>query len=84
MVTMYVPQELVGLMMGVWFVALGLGEKLAGVIAGYAAIPKDIHAITTINQIYGHAFLLYAGLSLACGIICWACVPFLNKLIQTK
>ncbi|HLB57050.1 MAG TPA: peptide MFS transporter [Coxiellaceae bacterium] len=83
MVTMYVPQELVGLMMGVWFVALGLGEKLAGVIAGYAAIPKHIDAIPTMDQIYGHAFLIYTALALICGAICWISVPFLNRLIKT-
>lgn len=81
MVTVFMPQELVGLMMGVWFVALGLGEKLAGVIAGYAAIPKHIRAISTMNQIYGHAFLLYAGLALACGIVCLLCIPLMKKLI---
>lgn len=83
MVTILVPQELVGLMMGVWFVALGLGEKLAGVIAGYAAIPKEISAIPTMDQIYGHAFFQYAALSLVCGVICLLCVPLMNKLIKT-
>ncbi|OGT32375.1 MAG: hypothetical protein A3C44_06945 [Gammaproteobacteria bacterium RIFCSPHIGHO2_02_FULL_39_13] len=81
MVTILVPQELTGLMMGVWFVALGLGEKLAGVIANYAAIPKHINALPTIDQIYGHAFFHYALLALICGAVCLVCVPFLNKLI---
>jgi POT family proton-dependent oligopeptide transporter len=82
MVTMLAPQELTGLMMGVWFVALGLGEKLAGSLAGFAAIPKHISAIATMDQIYGHAFLLYALLSLICGVACLMTVPFLNKLIN--
>ena len=84
MVTMWVPQELVGLMMGVWFVALGLGEKLAGVIASYAAIPKAINAIPSMDQIYGHAFYHYAVLSLICGIACLICVPLLNRLVASK
>jgi len=84
MVTIYMPQELVGLMMGVWFVALGLGEKLAGVIAGYAAIPKHISAIPTMDQIYGHAFLLYASLAFICGLVCLMSIPFLKKLIGEK
>jgi POT family proton-dependent oligopeptide transporter len=84
MVTVLMPQELVGLMMGVWFVALGLGEKLAGVIAGYAAIPKHINAIPTMDQIYGHAFLIYIVLAMICGIITLICVPLLNKLIAGK
>jgi POT family proton-dependent oligopeptide transporter len=84
MVTILAPKELVGLMMGVWFVTLGLGVKLAGVIAESAAIPKDIHSLVTMNHIYGHAFLLYAKLSIACGVIALIAVPFLNKLIKEK
>ncbi len=82
MVTVFIPQELVGLMMGVWFVALGLGEKLAGVIANYAAIPKDIHSIPAMDKIYGHAFLQYTALALIFSVICLICIPFLNKLIR--
>jgi POT family proton-dependent oligopeptide transporter len=82
MISLFMPQELVGLMMGVWFVALGLGEKLAGVIAGYAAIPKHIDAISTMDQIYGHAFMLYATLALIATIVCLICTPFINKLIS--
>ena len=84
MITILAPKQLVGLMMGVWFVTLGLGVKLAGAIAQYAAIPKDIHSLTAINQIYGHAFMLYAELSIVCGVITLIAVPFLNRLIKDK
>ncbi len=82
MVTILVPKELVGLMMGVWFVTLGLGVKLAGTIAGFAAIPKSLHDLATINHIYGHAFSLYAELSIACAVVALIAVPMLNKLIS--
>lgn len=81
MVTVLVPQELVGLMMGVWFVALGLGVKLGGSIADIAAIPKTITSLDQMTQIYGHAFFDYAMLSLAVSVICFAMVPFLKKMI---
>jgi POT family proton-dependent oligopeptide transporter len=68
--------------MGVWFVALGLGAKLAGVIASCAAIPKNIHSLATINHIYGNAFMLYAELSIICGILALAAVPLLNRLTR--
>lgn len=84
MITVLAPKELVGMMMGVWFVTLGLGVKLAGVIAQFAAIPKDIHSLATMNQIYGHAFSLYAELSIVCGVLALIAVPFLNKLIAEK
>lgn len=82
MITMLAPAELVGLMMGVWFVSLGLGEKLAGVIAGYAAIPKNIFLLSSIDHIYGNAFLIYAAISLSCAVICFIMVPFLNRMIK--
>lgn len=81
MVTVLVPQELVGMMMGLWFVALGLGEKLAGVIASYAAIPKDIQLISKMDMIYGDAFLQYAELSLIVGVLCLLATPILKKMI---
>ncbi|MCX7125887.1 MAG: peptide MFS transporter, partial [Gammaproteobacteria bacterium] len=76
MITVLAPQQLIGLMMGVWFVSLGLGVKLAGVIADYAAIPKNIHSIIAMDTIYGNAFLHYAILSMICCVIALMMVPF--------
>lgn len=81
MVTVLVPQELIGLMMGVGFAALGLGEKLASVIANYAAIPKHIQLITKMDIIYGDAFLHNVILSFAGGILCLLATPVLKKMI---
>lgn len=82
MITVLSPHELVGLMMGVWFVSLGLGEKLAGVIANYAAIPKHIILVSLMDGIYANAFLQYAIISAICAVIALMAVPFLNKMIQ--
>ena len=84
MVTILAPHELVGLMMGVWFVSLGLGEKLAGVIANYAAIPKHIFVLSSMYTIYGDAFFKYATIAFVCAVICFLMVPFLNKLIASE
>jgi hypothetical protein len=54
------------------------------VIAGYAAIPSQIYAIPTMDQIYGHAFFQYAALALISGVLCLICVPLMNKLIGNK
>ena len=82
MVTTLSPQRLVGLMMGVWFVSMGLGVKLAGYIANYAAIPKDIHSFTVITSIYGDAFLNDTKLGLVCTVMALVLVPFLRRLIR--
>lgn len=82
MITILAPTELVALMMGVWFVALGLGIKFGGVIARMAAIPHHIHTTTQMDIIYGHAFMIYAIIALVVGFICLALTPTLNKLID--
>ncbi len=69
--------------MGVWFVALGLGIKLGGTIANIAAIPKQISELTQIDAMYDHAFLIYTLLSFACGLVCLAATPFINRLIKS-
>ena len=71
-------------MVGGWFVALGLGMKLGGVIADIAAIPKHIQSLSDMNQIYGHAFLIYAMLSLGVAVVCFICVPMLRRMVDDK
>jgi len=81
MVTVLVPQELIGLMMGLCFVSFGLGAKLASSIADYAAIPKHIHLIAQIDVIYGDAFLHFTLLSFGGGIFFLLLTPILKKMI---
>ena len=81
MVTVLVPQEMVGLMMGVFFCSLGFGAKLAGIIANYAAIPKAIHSLSQMELIYGNAFFKFLILSLTFAILSFIATPFLKKLI---
>lgn len=82
MITVLSPKELVGLMMGVWFVSLGIGEKTAGIIANYAAIPKHIILISSMDVIYGDAFFRYAIISLICAIAALLFVPLMNRMIK--
>lgn len=62
-VTMLAPQNLVGLMMGVWFVATGFGGIFSGLIAKLASIPDNVVSFTEQLAIYRHAFLVYACLA---------------------
>jgi proton-dependent oligopeptide transporter, POT family len=60
MVTELAPPRLSGLMMGIFFVTLGLGGKLAGAIADYAAISAgNIADFKMMEMIYHHAFEIY-------------------------
>lgn len=81
-VTVLAPPELVGMMMGVWLIAIGFGGKLAGVIANFSSIPKGITNTLVESRYYGHAFWFYVGLSIVLGFVLLALVPILKKLMN--
>lgn len=85
MVTEYVPTKLVGLMMGIWFLATGIGGKLAGVFADISAIPKGLHGRIAIDHVYQHAFLIYTLIALGASVVCLA-VKFMlvDKLMDSR
>lgn len=81
MVTELAPARLSGLMMGIFFVTLGLGGKLAGAIADYAAISPNIVNLTDMERIYHQAFLIYFVVCLVITMISFALVRVIKKLI---
>lgn len=62
-VTTLAPPSLIGLMMGVWFVALGFGGIFAGWIAKLSSVPESVQASAGKLVIYQQAFLDYAYLA---------------------
>jgi proton-dependent oligopeptide transporter, POT family len=58
-VTTLSPRRLVGMMMGIWFVALGFGGQFAGWLAKLSNIPETLTDTTTQLTIYRGAFLDY-------------------------
>ena len=83
MVTELIPPALVGMMMGIWFVSLGVGGKIAGLFADYAAIPKNVHQLSQIETIYTHAFNIYVLITIAIALISLALTPIIKRLINT-
>lgn len=59
-VTTLAPKHLTGLMMGIWFVAIGFGGIFAGFIAKFAAIPSTVTESADKIAIYQSAFLNFA------------------------
>lgn len=80
MVTTLSPPKYIGMMMGVWFVAIGIGGKLAGNIADFAAIPKGASRELTVS-IYQHALLMDACIALAATIVVLLLVPIIKRLM---
>jgi POT family proton-dependent oligopeptide transporter len=71
--TKLAPQRLVGLVMGIWFLAAALGNKLAGVLAGEF---KSENA-TELANFFWHQALIVGG----CTVVLLALVPWVKKLM---
>lgn len=82
MVTELIPPKLTGLMMGIWFVSLGVGGKLAGLFADWSAIPHGVNKLSKIEPVYYHAFARYAVLGFIASVIAVALTPFIKRLIS--
>ncbi|MEY2880959.1 MAG: hypothetical protein RLZZ15_3339 [Verrucomicrobiota bacterium] len=71
--TKLAPKRLVGLMMGIWFLAAALGNKLAGVLAG--------HFESTNADDLANFFLKQALLAAGATLALLACVPWVKRLM---
>ncbi len=81
MVTELVPLRLVGMMMGIFFISLGIGGKLAGLFADISAVPANIVSVAGIDHIYQHAFLVYFLIAAIAAAISFGLIPVVKRLI---
>ena len=86
MITKLTPLQMVGYMMGLWFLASAFGHHLAGEIGAHMAIPKnmdgsDFSPVASL-PIYmeGCKQIAYVSLAAGVGIICLS--PFIRKLMR--
>ena len=82
MVTELVPKHLSGVLMGIFFVSLGLGGKLAGVIADFAAIPENFDNLAQMEAIYHHAFGIYAMVGAGITLLSLLMIKKIKSLMQ--
>jgi POT family proton-dependent oligopeptide transporter len=68
-VTMLSPINLTGMMMGIWFVALGFGGQLAGWLAKWSSVPESANTAALQLPYYRSAFLDYALLAFSITLI---------------
>ncbi len=71
-VTTLAPANLVGLMMGVWFVATGFGGIFSGMIAKFASVPANVTRTDAVLSIYRQAFISYALIAFSVVLFLWA------------
>ena len=84
MVTELAPPRYTGLLMGVWFIALGYGGEFSGFLAKQASIPEGVNDIHQLSEIYQVAFQYSANIGYTAFIILFCIAPFLNKLIRPR
>lgn len=86
-ITQLSPPKMVGLMMGMWFLASSYGQYLAGLIGTLMAIPsesttgKAMPAIESL-AIYSSVFTKIALVAVACGLLLLLLSPWLRKMMQ--
>jgi len=82
-VTLLAPPHLTGIMMGIWFVALGFGGIFAGWIARLSSIPENMQNTADMIPIYQHAFFDYAYIAFFMAIILFIVQTALRKYIKS-
>lgn len=83
MITTLSPERYVGMMMGVWFLAVSSAFAISGGLASIAAIPENLSS-TEALPIYIHAFYVYGNVALVLTLAALICVPFLRGLIKEQ
>jgi POT family proton-dependent oligopeptide transporter len=81
MITELAPKKHTGVMMGAWFMSLGLGGYVTGLLAEMAAVPKHTHSLNKLVPIYHHAFQSYAWIAYLTFVILLLLTPLLKKLM---
>lgn len=82
-VTMLSPPHLTGLMMGIWFVALGFGGEFAGWLAKLSSVSGTVVPDALIQlPIYRHAFFYYTTLAFVVAILLFLMQFLLRKIVK--
>ena len=80
MITRLSPKNLVGMMMGVWFLTQAAAFAIGGELATISDIDKGTGAAQSL-PIYTKAFLIYGSTAAILAIVAFTLVPYLNRLI---
>ncbi len=80
MITKLAPVKIVGMMMGIWFLASAFGEFLAGKIGALMSVPEAVVDKPLLSLPYYSEILFNIGIgSIIIGIVLMAIVPLLKR-----
>ena len=87
MVTRYTMTEILGVMMGIWFLASSVGSLFAGGLAKLAAIESiadvEISAVNSL-PIYQEAFYIFGFIGLGTGVILFLLAPIASRFLKEE
>lgn len=83
-VTTLSPPNLTGMMMGIWFVALGFGGHFAGWLAKLASIPDSVKDSAGQMLIYRSAFFNFTKLALIVALVLFILQFFARRLMNRE
>ena len=81
MINELAPKRLESMMTNAWFMSLGFGGALTGILAQIASIPRQPDPLNGISSIYQNAFTVYALIALILGVFSICISPWIKKLI---
>jgi POT family proton-dependent oligopeptide transporter len=82
-VSVLAPPQLAGLMMGIWFGALGFGAQYAGWLAKFSSVPEATTNLALEMTIYRNAFLGYAYLAFGVAVLLFIVQRLLRKVFNS-
>lgn len=80
MVSQLVPERSRGIIMGAWFLGMGVSSYAGGAIASLASVPAGSTLAATTLPIYVRLFLALGAAALLCAVIATALIPLLRRL----
>jgi POT family proton-dependent oligopeptide transporter len=81
MVSQLVPEHSRGIIMGAWFLGMGISLYAGGAIASLARVPSGHLQATATLAIYTRLFFGLGLAALVCAIVATGIIPLLNKLV---
>ncbi len=81
MISQLVAKRSRGIVMGGWFLGMGLSSYVGGAIAGLASVPAGTTSPVATLPIYTHLFMWLGIGALAVAVITTLLVPWINKLV---
>lgn len=87
MITKLSPAKMVGLMMGMWFLASAFGQYVAGLVGTLMALPSEGEGSAIVNPVlslpvYMGVFEKIAWVSIGCGVLLLILSPMLKKWMK--